>query len=78
MHETYVPIDDEWRSWIAENLMLECHPGDLIHAMISRGIDPEDAAHEMETAQASPYVRGAQRLKKPPGQFSVSSIASCP
>ncbi len=58
-----VVVDHEWRRWIAENLLLGSNPADLLQVMISGGVDPEVAAVEVNAAQQSPYLAGAQRLK---------------
>ena len=60
--------NDEWRRWIAENLMVGEPPDGLIDAMKSAGFSAEEAAREIETAEESPYVKGSElllnRLKK--------------
>ncbi|MBM3115124.1 cupin-like domain-containing protein [Jeongeupia naejangsanensis] len=58
-----VQIDDGWRRWIAENLILGSVPQSLCDVMIAAGIDTEVARSELETAQRSPYIAGAARLK---------------
>lgn len=57
------PIDDEWRRWIAENLMLEIPPDALAGALVSNGFDTDDAAREVQAALASPYLQGSTRLR---------------
>ena len=54
---------DEWRRWVAENIMLEGHPDGLIHVLMQAGFSPEEARHELEAALRSPYVQGAKRLQ---------------
>src|SRR6185503_11019262 len=56
-------IDDEWRRWLAENLMLDADPRSLFDTMIGAGASFADAKREIEAALASPYLAGAQRLK---------------
>jgi hypothetical protein len=56
-------IDNEWRRWIAENLILGGHPASLVHVLVQAGISPREAMAEMETATQSPYIHGARRLK---------------
>ena len=58
-----VRVDDEWRRWIAENLLLGNQPQSLHERMISAGISHAEAMHELQEALNSPYVRGAQRLR---------------
>jgi hypothetical protein len=56
-------MDDEWRRWIAENLLLGGAPADITAAMVDAGFAAEEAAAELQRAAFSPYVIGAQRLK---------------
>lgn len=58
-----VQIDDEWRRWIAENLILGGRSEDMFGRMLAAGIDRAEAVRELRQAQLSPYVVGAQRLK---------------
>lgn len=58
-----VHVDDEWRRWIAENLLLGGHPADLLARMQAAGIARDEAVRELRRAQVSPYLNGAERLK---------------
>jgi len=51
-----VRVDNDWRRWIAENLMLEVTPVDLLAAMRAAGVDHDEAAREIQLAQQSPYL----------------------
>ena len=54
-------FDDEWRRWIAENLMLvpaREHPDILI----AKGFPAELATHEIDLAAQSPYIKGSELL----------------
>jgi hypothetical protein len=55
--------NDEWRRWIAENLMIGESPDSLVEAMKSAGISDEEAAHEIQAAEESPYVKGSELLR---------------
>ncbi|WP_422923762.1 cupin-like domain-containing protein [Singulisphaera sp. PoT] len=55
-------VDNGWRSWIAENLMLGASPNTMEATMAARGIPHEQAAAEIRDALQSPYFWGAQRL----------------
>jgi hypothetical protein len=61
-------VNDEWRRWIAENLMTAASPESVRDAMVASGISREEAMHEIELAVKSPYVQGStlllNRLKK--------------
>jgi hypothetical protein len=56
-------INDQWRSWIAENLILGGQPETLVGAMVQAGIAEPTARLEMDAALQSPYLRGSTRLK---------------
>ena len=55
-------VNDSWRGWIAENLVLGSRPEELAGIMVQSGIDPADARAEVEAALRSPYLRGTGRL----------------
>jgi len=55
-------IDDEWRRWIAENLLLGGAPEGITSAMVDAGFSITEAAREIDLAIASPYLAGAERL----------------
>ncbi len=56
------PFDDEWRRWIAENLMLGGNRENLLPILISNGFAPQDAGREIDQAVGSPYLKAAERL----------------
>jgi hypothetical protein len=60
-------VSDDWRSWIAENLVLRNSPESLVSSMVAKGISKADALSEIEVARQSPYLRGtelaAQRMQ---------------
>ncbi|HTV86908.1 MAG TPA: cupin-like domain-containing protein [Dyella sp.] len=58
-----VHVDNEWRRWIAENLLLDGLPQAIYEQMLRAGIAHEEAVLELQQAMASPYLLGAQRLK---------------
>ena len=58
-----VRVDDDWRRWIAENLMLEGPPEVLLAVMKAAGIDHDEAAIEIQLAQQSPYLKGSELLR---------------
>lgn len=57
------PVDDEWRRWIAENVMLDETPERILEAMVSQGFARDVASREIEIAARSPYLRGSERLR---------------
>lgn len=54
---------DEWRRWIAENILLGAPPPALHAALIDHGFNADEAALEINTALASPYIQGGARLR---------------
>ena len=56
-------IDDEWRRWIAENLMLEMSQDSILQTLVANGFSPTEGAAEIGLALQSPYFRAADRLR---------------
>lgn len=56
-------FDDDWRRWIAENLMLDAQPDALHGALREHGFDAAESAREIDAVLASPYFHGAARLR---------------
>jgi hypothetical protein len=56
-------FDDEWRRWIAENLLVGATPESVAGVLQSSGFSPHDALDEVRRALASPYLRGAELLR---------------
>ena len=57
-------LSDDWRRWIAENLMLGSHPDTLAGILNkSSGIPLDQARVEVYAALESPYLHGAARLR---------------
>ena len=54
---------DEWRRWIAENLLLGCPPDYLLEKLVEGGMTRAMASSELQLAISSPYLAGADRLK---------------
>jgi hypothetical protein len=52
--------DDEWRRWIAENLMIGEPSEGLAEILKSEGFSDEEALRELQAAGDSPYVKGAR------------------
>jgi hypothetical protein len=57
------PFDDEWRRWIAENLLLEVPPDGILQTLVANGFSSTDAAAGIALAMQSPYFRAADRLR---------------
>src|SRR4051812_46607256 len=56
-------VDDEWRRWIAENLLIEKPRDSIVEAMIASGLPPEESAREVDLAAQSPYIKGADLVR---------------
>jgi hypothetical protein len=56
------PIDDPWRRWIAENLMLGAAPEAILEVMVKSGLSPLESEAEIDRAARSPYVSGVERV----------------
>ena len=56
-------LDDAWRRWIAENILLGTAPELVAQRLIERGAPPALAAAEVEGCINSPYLRGAEVLQ---------------
>jgi hypothetical protein len=56
-------VNDEWRRWIAGNLMLGASPVTLEDSLVESGISEQEASEEVWKAVQSPYVWGALRLQ---------------
>ena len=56
-------MDDNYRRWIAENLLLGSPPEMIQQALIGLGLDPAEVAAEIHQAVQSPYLSGAVRLQ---------------
>ena len=56
------PVDDEWRRWVAENLLLGASRESILRTMVAGGLSPLQSAAEIDQAFRSPYLRGVQRV----------------
>ncbi len=56
-------VDDEWRRWIAENLILGATPESLLQIMTEGGFGRQETIREIELAIQSPYLKGVERLQ---------------
>lgn len=58
-----IVVDQEWRRWIAENLLLDDDPVQLTQILMQNGIAQTEAVSEVDIALKSPYLHGAKRLQ---------------
>ena len=56
-------IDDEWRRWIAENLLLDAAPEAVHDVLVQHGFAHEDALCEIDSTLKSPYFQAGSRLR---------------
>ncbi|MBB5017230.1 hypothetical protein HNQ59_000492 [Chitinivorax tropicus] len=59
--QTKLAMSDNWRGWIAENLLLNIPPESLVGTLVSNGYSPSLAQQEVLAAMNSPYVAAALR-----------------
>jgi hypothetical protein len=60
-------ISNEWRRWVAENVLLRNAPQSIVEAMVKGGIDQQIAVREVQAALDHPYVVAARQLGKGAG-----------
>lgn len=56
-------MGDDWRRWIAENILLGAHPAMLENVLQKNGFSLSTARTEIDAALSSPYLQGVQRIK---------------
>ena len=56
-----VAVDQEWRRWVAENVLLRQEPLSIIEAMVRAGVDRATAIGEVHAAIDHPYIRAARQ-----------------
>ena len=57
-------LSNDWRAWIAENLLRRVPRGELIAALAENGVPRALASREIETIARSPLLRGADRVAR--------------
>jgi hypothetical protein len=55
-------INQEWRRWIAENLLLGAARDSILEAMVAGGLSPAHSSAEIDQALSSPYLKGVERV----------------
>jgi hypothetical protein len=55
-------LDDEWRRWIAENLLVGATPESVHDVLVSQGFQADEAALEIDETLQSPVFQGAELL----------------
>lgn len=61
-NQEYRQIDDTWRAWIGENLLLGHAPQAIANILIQSGFRPQESGKEVNLAMQSPFLRSAERL----------------
>ncbi|WP_348697775.1 cupin-like domain-containing protein [Duganella fentianensis] len=56
-------FSDDWRTWIAENIVLSNSLSGMHEILIQQGFSEEVARSEIELALQSPYLKGSKRLQ---------------
>jgi hypothetical protein len=71
-------IPDDWREWLATNLMMGAAPEPLMERMMQEGFCPDMVREEVSSAQCHPYVAAgrlhAQRVKKRDWVFDCMNL----
>jgi hypothetical protein len=62
-----VAITNEWRRWVAENVLLRNTPQSIVEAMVRGGINAQTAGREVQAALDHPYILAARQLGKGAG-----------
>ena len=57
-----VTMDDSWRRWCAENVLLGNSEASMVQAMLNAGVDRNTAIAEVRAAANHPYLHAARRL----------------
>jgi hypothetical protein len=55
-------LRDDWRGWIAENLLRGIITDQLVEMLVSRGLRLDEARAAVATAEAHPYLRAARTM----------------
>ena len=55
-------VDDSYRRWIAENLMVGVTPQSILDTMTAGGFSPHESVYEINQALQSPYFLASERL----------------
>jgi len=55
-------INDEWRRWIAENLLLGASRDSILNTMAKSGLSPLQSVSEIDLAASSAYLKGVERV----------------
>lgn len=58
----HVTMDDGWRRWCAENVLLGHSEDSMVQAMLKAGVDRNTAIAEVRAAANHPYLRAARQL----------------
>ena len=59
-----MPLSDEWRRWIAENILIGASAADLAATLQANGVPLQTALAEIKLAATSPYLAGAEILRR--------------
>ncbi len=56
-------MDDSWRRWLAENLMMEGSHESMVRVLAGKGYSEEESYQEIRRILRSPYFQGSWRLR---------------
>jgi hypothetical protein len=66
------PLNDDWRRWVAENVLLNNSPQLIEATLVKSGFDQTTAAREVALARSHPYVAAARQVAGRPGAGGIS------
>ena len=56
-----VPLDDNWRQWIAENRLRDCSPESMVEDMVGAGLDRAECQEAVARMEVDPAFKAARR-----------------
>jgi len=57
-------LSSSWQAWLAENLLLGVKRADLLATLVANGVPAPLASRELDRAQKSPLIAGANRVAR--------------
>ncbi len=67
------PFNDEWRRWVAENVLLNSSPQSIEATLVKSGFDAQTAAREVAMARSHPYMTAARQVAaRSPGAGAIT------
>jgi hypothetical protein len=64
-------LSDEWRAWIAENLLLRTPRADVVSLLVEQGVPQAVAEREVLVIERSPLLLGARKVARIVRRFEI-------